>query len=191
MCQIICNCYAIVVFVILFYQKNGVGNAIDKRLVIIVLSLGFGALLLFFLSGVLTGKNFDYDSVTDNFANYFSSSIYALNEFIRNPEQFVPETDFFGIHCFFGIYTVLRKLGFRIPEPVVALEFIRCGKYETNIYTALRRYLQDFGMIGLSLIMAGLGALYKGLLRSIRHGNCPWIPGSLYAPDCESAVNQL
>ena len=161
-------CYAIVIFVISFYQKNGASHAANKRLILIVLVLGCGAVLLFFLAGVLTGKTFDYDSVTDNFANYFSSSVYALNEFVRNPERFAPETDFFGIHCFFGIYTVLRKLGLHIPEPIVALEFIRCGKYETNIYTALRRYLQDFGMVGLSFIMAGLGALYKGLLRSIR-----------------------
>lgn len=164
--------YSIVIFVLLYYQKYGISHAVNKRLMIMVLVPGCGAVLLFFLSGTMTGKTIEYDSLIDNFANYFSSSIYALNEYIREPERFAPETDSFGIHCFFGIYTVLRKLGLQIPEPIVPLEFITCGKYETNIYTALRRYLQDFGMAGLALIMAGLGALYKGLFRLISIVRC-------------------
>lgn len=129
---------------------------------------GFGIFLLaitaFYLAGMLTEKSFHYDNMFDNIANYFSSSIYAFNDYVKHPSEFVASNQFLGAHTFSGIYSFLRKFGFSIPDDIVALEYINCGKYVTNIYTALRRYIQDFSVFGMSIIMALIGFFYKKLV---------------------------
>lgn len=122
------------------------------------------AISLFYLAGFLTEKSLRYDNFFDNFANYFSSSLYALDQYMKNPATFRGESDFFGIHTLSGIYSLLRTLGIKIPSSIVALEYIQCGKYLTNIYTPLRRYLQDFSWGGVFLIMFLVGYGYKRLI---------------------------
>lgn len=122
------------------------------------------ALLLFYLAGLLTEKSLHYANFFDNFANYFSSSVYTLNEYLNNPSEFNSGSKFFGIHTLSGIYSFLRTLGIPIPSNIVALEYIYCGDYLTNIYTPLRRYIQDFGWIGMAIIMFMMGYGYKRLI---------------------------
>ena len=123
------------------------------------------SLLAFYFAGLLTEKSLHYNNFFDNFANYFSSSIYALNCFIKFPEDFSGQS-FAGIYTFTGIYSSFRKIGISVPEPIFILEYIKCGDYLTNIYTPLRRYYQDFGLLGDSLIMFLLGFLYTRILLS-------------------------
>lgn len=132
---------------------------------------GAVALLLFYLAGLLTEKSLHYDNFFDNFANYFSSSIYGLNEYLVDPHRFSPNTNFFGIHTLSGIYKGLRKLGVKIPDDIVALEYIKVGKYLSNIYTPLRRYIQDFGWLGMMFIMFLMGYGYKRLIWRNKHQN--------------------
>lgn len=156
--------YCIFVWLILLAKKknwtfnNNIKLLIRAALIIVI------AILLFYLAGILTGKTSSYTNFMDIFANYFSSSIYGLNEYLNNPSEFMPDTDFFGVHTLSGLYTLLRTLGFPIPDSIVALEYIECGDYLTNIYTPLRRYFQDFGWIGLCLIMFLIGYFYKRLV---------------------------
>lgn len=156
--------YIIFVWVILNAKKKGwyFGNntaLLLKSILIIAI-----ALLLFYLAGLLTEKSLHYENFFDNFANYFSSSVYALNEYLNNPAKFPSESNFFGSYTLSGIYSFLRTLGLSIPDNVVALEYINCGDYLTNIYTPLRRYLQDFGWLGMAFIMFMMGYGYKRLL---------------------------
>ena len=160
--------YAIVIGIILDYKKREWHHRNNIRVIMKAVGLVGVALLLFYIAGLLTEKSLHYDNFFDNFANYFSSSIYCLNKYIENPTRFSADTNFFGIHTFSGIYSFLRKLGLKIPDSIVALEFIRCGKYNTNIYTPLRRYLQDFTILGSSLIMFLIGFAYKRALMSLK-----------------------
>lgn len=86
-------------------------------------------------------------------------------------KSYFSSTKFFGIHTFSGIYSLLRKIGFKIPDSIIALEYIRCGDYLSNIYTPLRRYIQDFGIIGMTLIMFFIGFCYKKLILSNKEEN--------------------
>ena len=160
--------YAIVVWIVLYYKKRGWKHRNNYKILFRALIIIAAALLLFYMAGFLTAKSLVYDNFFDNFANYFSSSIYCLNEFIKDPGYFAPSENFFGIHTLSGIYSFMRTLGFKIPKSIVALEYIKCGKYNTNIYTPLRRYLQDFSALGLGVIMFFIGFYYKKAVNSLR-----------------------
>lgn len=156
--------YAICVWLILnAKKKNWVFKNNIKLFARAVMVVGV-AILLFYLAGLLTEKSLHYDNFFDNFANYFSSSLYALDQYMKKPQEFGTTTDFFGIHTLSGIYSFLRKLFPSIPKSVVVLEYIKCGKYLTNIYTPLRRYLQDFSWTGVFIIMFVTGYVYKRLV---------------------------
>ncbi|MCD5099990.1 oligosaccharide repeat unit polymerase [Enterococcus faecium] len=156
--------YIIFAWIILIAKKRAWRFGNNIKLFVKAIMIIAVAFLLFYLAGLLTEKSLHYDNFFDNFANYFSSSVYTLNEYLNNPADFSSATDFFGCHTLSGIYSFLRTLGFSIPDSVVALEYIYCGDYLTNIYTPLRRYIQDFGWLGMSLIMFIMGYGYKRLI---------------------------
>lgn len=156
--------YVIFAWIILTAKKRGWRFLNNTKLFVKSLLIIALALFLFYLAGLLTEKSLHYANFFDNFANYFSSSVYTLNEYLNNPAKFSSGSEFFGIHTLSGIYSFLRTLGIPIPDNVVALEYIYCGDYLTNIYTPLRRYIQDFGWLGMSFIMFLMGYGYKRLL---------------------------
>ena len=47
-----------------------------------------------------------------------------------------------------------------IPQVYPHYEFVFFGKIMTNVYTAIRRYYEDFGIFGLNLITFLLGNFY-------------------------------
>ena len=126
-------------------------------------------LWLFYLVGFLTGKSLHYNNFFDNIANYLGSSIYALNNFLQRKSSM--RSEFFGSNTLSGIFMGLRKLGFDIPETSISLEYIQCGYVVTNIYTAFRRYIQDFGICGLIIIQMIIGFIYTKLLLKNKESN--------------------
>lgn len=158
--------YIVCVWLILNAKKKRWIFRGNIKLIVRMFGIVAFAIILFYIAGFLTAKSLDYENFFDNFAIYFSSSIYALNEYLINPSAFVGSSSFFGIHTFSGIYSLLRKVGFSIPSSIVALEYIDVGKYTTNIYTPLRRYVQDFGVGGMMIVTFLIGFFYKRLIWS-------------------------
>lgn len=117
----------------------------------------FAFLGIFLLVGHLSGKGI-YNTSIEIISYYMGSSINLFNQYIVDPGQ--SANNFFGEHTFYGVYNILRILGFDIPRMVQPLEFRYIPHYEPNIYTAFRRYIQDFGLLGLSLVMFFLGIFY-------------------------------
>jgi hypothetical protein len=54
----------------------------------------------------------------------------------------------------------LRKLGFGYPQFFVPYEMVSFNGTRGNVYTAIRRYLEDYGYFGLYGIMFSIGFLY-------------------------------
>jgi|GEM_PF-3005146 len=161
--------YVIMLLLLLHYKKTNWSRRHNFKLVLRSLLVTCLAILAFYGAGFLTEKSLHYDNFFDNFSNYFSSSIYALNEYIEK-NGVDTNTHFFGIYTLSGIFVGLRKLGFIIPDSIISLEYIYCGDYLTNIYTPLRRYIQDFGLIGMSIILFFIGYLYTKLLNCAKKG---------------------
>ena len=167
--------YIASLWILLSIKKRKWKSNSNIRLVVRGISIVALAILVFWLAGFLTEKSLHYKNFADNFANYFSSGTFAFNEYVNNPSKFSDSSTFFGIHTLSGVYSFLRTLGFDIPPSIVSLQFIKCGDYTTNIYTALRRYYQDFGVIGLVLIMFLVGYIYKRIIWSNKKDTSPLI----------------
>lgn len=149
-----------VMWLLVRQRKNGFSNRGNIKLFSKVLLLASVVIVAFYYAGTLTGKSMHYDSLSDNLANYFCSSIYAFNSFLTDSSKFT-RTDFFGIHTFSGIYSTLRSFGCNIPSSIIALEYIPCGYVVTNIYTAFRRYFQDFGWFGMAFVLFCISFFYS------------------------------
>lgn len=156
--------YVLCCWIIIYAQKRNWAFRGNIKIFGKIILIAGMAISLFYFAGFLTEKSLHYDNFFDNFANYFSSSIYALNEYLKNPSNFNSGTSFFGSYTLSGICSLLRTLGFKIPANNIVLEYIPCGKYVTNIYTPLRRYVQDFGILGEAFVMFFIGYGYKRLL---------------------------
>lgn len=156
--------YILFVALILRAKKNRWKSNSNYKFVIRLLLVVVAIVLLFYYAGNLTGKS-NHIKILDYFAEYFSSGVYAFNYFIEH-SLYSSDSNFYGIHTFSGIYSILRTLGFNIPESVVSLEYVTCGNYMTNIYTPFRRYYQDFGIIGIRIIFYITAFMYTKILMS-------------------------
>lgn len=148
--------YVLIVFFFMLKQKYRWTTQLNNK----ILKYGVIGIILFFvafrLSGYLTGKS-ENISFGDNFSIYIGSPIIALSKYLSNPtKKFM-----FGSETFYSMYHVLRKLGFNIPHYNLTLPFLSWNNVNNvNIYTAIRRYIHDFGILGMSFIMCFLGLFY-------------------------------
>lgn len=163
--------YIIILFVLLTAKRKNWNYNRNIKIFSKIFLVCVVAIALFYIAGTLTEKTSNYDNLMDNFANYFSSSIYAFNEYVKDPSSFSSANSFFGCYTLSGVHSFLRGLGFDIPDNIIALEYIKCGGYNTNIYTPIRRYIQDFGAIGMMLNMMFLGFFYEKLLMKCKNNN--------------------
>lgn len=101
---------------------------------------------------------------------YMGSSISALSQYIeRNGIWKV--SSYFGEETMSLLYTLLRPLGLSNHSTVVVLGLVYVDTSITNIYTTLRRYLHDFGYLGMLGIMFLLGTGYSYAFKNIRRNN--------------------
>ncbi|MBQ3293615.1 oligosaccharide repeat unit polymerase [Candidatus Saccharibacteria bacterium] len=165
--------YTFIVFIILYISKNGTKvQQLNK-----VMLIGIGALcsfmLIFSSLGKLIGKG-QYDAPIDVFYYYSGSSINLFNKYISSGAE--PESNYFGEHTLYGIYNSLHYISPSIQHNSnPALENTYLPHWYSNIYTAFRRYYQDYGIIGIVVIPFILGVFY-GYLESKAKRNLgkPW-----------------
>lgn len=152
--------YTLILFFVFYLKKH----KLNWNTVFRLGKYGFIGLFAFFgiftLVGHLSGKGI-YNTPIEIISYYMGSSINLLNQYIVDPNQ--SASSFFGEHTLYGVYNILRIIGFDIPQMIQPLEFRYVPHYEPNIYTAFRRYIQDFGFLGLCFIMFFLGLFYTRL----------------------------
>lgn len=148
--------YMLIVFFILYQQKYNFSPKITKKIIFYgILSL-MAFFIIFSLVGLFTGKT-QSRSVFEMISIYTGSSLPAFNIYMNSPK--IPNK-YFGENTLFLVYNILRKFGYNIPNLYVPCEFISFKVMTTNIYSAIRRYYQDFGIEGLFLITFLLGIFY-------------------------------
>lgn len=123
-------------------------------------------LLVFILVGALKNRAFITKTLM-KISIYIGQSIPALNDYFLNPR---PAGEYFGQHVLFGIYNFLREFNPAIPDFYAPYEFVSFNGYGGNVYTAIRRYHQDFGFIGLYGMMLFLGFFYGGFYSFVKKG---------------------
>lgn len=148
--------YMLNVFFILYQQKYNFSFKTNKKIAF----YGVVSLIIFFivfsLTGLLRGK-IQFKNIFEVLSLYTGSSLQAFNIYLESPEIL---NKYFGENTLFLVYNILRKLGYKIPYLYAPYEFIYFGGIKTNIYSAMRRYFEDFGIEGLVLIVFLLGIFY-------------------------------
>lgn len=146
--------YIIEVYGILYFQSQGITIQTFFKMI----GIGIFSLLTFFvifsiLQVMREGKGRD---IIDVISFYTGMSIPSLDDFLVNGR---PESNLIGNNTLFPIYDVLRKLGFPLPKLYAPYDFVCFNGTNGNVYTALRRYIEDYTLLGNYIILLFLGTI--------------------------------
>lgn len=121
------------------------------------------ALVFIVLANNRSGGGFN---VLRSVSVYSGSSVMALDKYIS-------ENGISSVATYFGeetqplLYSITNALKLTSHSATAVMPPVYLGDDMTNIYTALRRYIHDFGFIGMCFIMFFLGYLYSFLFKRI------------------------
>lgn len=153
-------------YVVAVKRKFKFSNILRKytgKIVIVLIII----LVLFRLLNDISGRGKSEMSLLYYISVYIGSGMKNLDSFLQNNYTIQPKG--FGWETFAGIYNFLKRfLG--VPYDGLILEFQPSinGLFLGNIYTAIRRYYNDFGCIGVVVIPAILGWITTILERNCR-----------------------
>ncbi|VTG68920.1 oligosaccharide repeat unit polymerase Wzy [Streptococcus pneumoniae] len=123
-------------------------------------------IVLFFLLKFVLGRSSQEDFIS-YITRYMGGSIQLFDLFVIDPIRRNKEL---GAETFSGIYEMLAKLGFD-NNIIKGLEWRVSPNYYSlgNVYTAIRRYYSDFGVIGIVICQSFTAWLYTLGYEKVRH----------------------
>ena len=133
-----------------------------------ILLLGIAALCIFLVMFRMTGFMKDSGtgvSMFSSISKYIGFSIPGFNDYVLNPR---PETGYLGDHTLLSLYSVLRQLGLDLPQLSIHHDFVAFPGIESNVYTCLRRYIEDYTYLGMYVIMAAIGAFFSAFFHTVQ-----------------------
>ena len=140
--------------------KKYIHFSLVKILKIIIGILAFLILIFVLFADLanIVGRNTSH-TVFVQLSVYIGGPLVSFNKFIN--EFSILQPTYFGEETLIGIYQILGKVGITKITLNRHLEFIQFGNNWGNVYTAMRRYIHDYG-IGVALfIVFILGFLYE------------------------------
>lgn len=123
----------------------------------LVLLLGVtGAALLLMLAVFIVVRSGFQKSLADGFKQYGFGMIPAFDRYFS---VLRPEKLSWGIYTFYGIFSTLGLTPSGIPQGIYREMYLGRDNYATNIFTAFRSLLDDFGLVGCLAVFVLLGVL--------------------------------
>ncbi len=176
----------IVVMFMLFYRENTKRSHSNRFIVVIVALIGVAIVVLFFL----LGKSKQYtSSFLDQISIYGGSGLYCFNLWLEDFQgpylygqsmfgtpisviEYVLQT--IGLHVDFG------GIGINPIDEAIAFTTANGYYFNSNVYSAMRVYVEDFGYLGMMFVPFALGLFYQWLYSRVKRKkySCWWI---LYA----------
>lgn len=145
------------------YYKNYINKEIVRSEIAIIKKsffLVFVVLIVFVGGDMLRTQNFSFDISSVNvFKSYLFGGISAFNTFLT--ERDLSEIQYgLGKYSFSALYDIL---GISKNEMGVYTNYLRISKTDytltTNIFTAFRQYIDDFGILGTCVLMFFFGMI--------------------------------
>ena len=164
----------------LYLQKNAWHYRCTFKILLLAVIALAAFFLVFVLSGLLTGK-VNFSNAYNSISFYTGLSIPSLDYWIQNP---LPDTPYIGNHTLIPMYSTLRTLGFDLPDLYAPYEFVQFNGTSGNVYTAIRRYMEDFTVVGMLGLFFLLGALYSFLFNWMKNRNSNGFLLLVYAAYC-------
>ena len=152
--------YVIATFImgfILLSKKDSLKILLKKVLIIGTVLLVI-ILPLFYATLPLLGRKQDKDFIP-YMTFYLGTSIPSFESYLNNPPA---KSKQFGSESLRGINSLLNKLGIVDEVTPVSREWTKFpGSNYSTVYTAFRRYLQDFGIVGVIVCQFLFGAVFS------------------------------
>lgn len=147
--------------------------------------------IIFYLLGYLTRKS-EALSFFDNISVYVGGSLVSFNNWLEN---FKFCNKYVGIESFVGIRKILYRLNLVDYWSVRHLEFTSFGFFCSNVYTAFRRYLSDFGYFGIfvfqMLSTVIFSTMYNKIKKSKKPGGLIVVYGYIGYAEAMAAIDEL
>lgn len=156
-------------FWVIYYRTHG-GASVRSSTLFKVLLAVVAALAVFYFAKDLVGRVSD-DTMVDYLAHYAGGGIVGLDMYLAAPPA---PSDIFGKETFYSLINGLRKLGLvDVPYYLIHHEFrISNGVGIGNIYTALRDYHYDFGLLGMMVLHVAFCIIMSWAYERVkRHGS--------------------
>lgn len=182
--------YLAILYGVMTYRTKGISPQLRVKIIKIVLIAFISFFIIFIYMGITSGG---ISSVSETLSVYIGSSINALDIFLQKK---LPQEQYFGQETLIPVYSALRSLGVDISSDILrsAREFVSMNGVQTNIYTALRRYVRDYGYLGCFIIMSVIGwiygRLYKYALSKKTGGYSVVLYASIFYPIIEMSIEE-
>lgn len=158
--------FSIVVYYIFLKIKFNWTKVLNKKRITNIFLLVILVFVFFYLLGFLTGKSLRLDFM-ETINIYAGSPIIALDNYYNN---FNYDFSNFGSETLYNENNFLNIIFNVKSSGNIFLEFTNIGntEYRTNIYTNIRRLLNDYNYFGLFFIQFLMGFLYSILYIKIK-----------------------
>lgn len=159
-------CTAVIIYNVLWHRKNGWNRQLGLKflckgiIILVIVFIGF-----YFLKSIV-GRTSKIDIIT-YISSYVGGSIQLFDMYLQDP---VPKSNIWGKETFYAINNFLREMGLlNIIEYIPHLEFRASnGIMIGNVYTAYRRYIQDFGVQGMIILQSIFALIYSLFYEKIK-----------------------
>lgn len=150
--------FVTVIIAILYKRKYGLFFKRNIKLNLLLFIFASIFLSMFFVFGHFTGKIITKTrSPFTILSHYGGLSIPALDIVLN--ESFI-ENEYIGQNTLANVYRIVRKFDSSAPNVKYFLPFVNFKNISTNVYTAISRYIKDFGYLGMMVIMFMLAIIY-------------------------------
>lgn len=158
--------YILIVGAVLYEKRNNFSQKSKIKVIVACVAAGILFLMLFLVFGFFTGKvSLHGRGPFDIIAHYGGLSAPALSIYLNSISL---ETPYIGLTTLWDIYKKISILGLDLPKSVTFLNFVHFNGVTTNVYTAMRRYIEDYGFLGMYMIMFFLGMLYTSIYKYVK-----------------------
>lgn len=159
-----------VMILILWNKKHNWAESIKIKYIVVICLIVLIGLVAFYYSAKLVGRK-NSNGLLEYITLYCGGSIECLNQYIQDPIQ---KSDIIGKESFYYLVKNLYSYGFLELEEFypIHLEFRDYeGTMIGNVYTAYRRWIQDFGIIGMIILQAIMAIFYNIFYNKIKYSN--------------------
>lgn len=159
----------IVIFIILWYKKYNYKNMINfKYIFIICISISLIFIAFYAVSGLI-GRNTLNNNIIEYLTMYGGGSIQLFDIYLQEPhknDEIIGRETFWGTYRFLDDYNIIKLE----EKPTGSLEWRKSNGYSIgNVYTAYRRWIQDFGFVGGAIVLVVVCIFYNSYYNILKY----------------------
>lgn len=151
----------LIIFMVLYGKKKKYVFRIKIKYVIGVIASMFIVLFSFYSISGLIGRDTLGNNMMEYITMYAGGSVQLFDLYLQKPpekSEIIGKETFWGTYRFLDDYNIINLK----EKPTGSLEWRKSNGHSIgNVYTAYRRWIQDFGILGCALVLAAVCSFYN------------------------------